>query len=133
MAARNAYNVVGRKRRWDGICACVAFFRDYQIFLSVLKVDLQFGVSLILMSGFFLLPTESYQLWINITVIFLSFAWAAWGWQAVRFFLGGSLSLFASFSPSLLVCVCLVHAHVGGVSRQILDDGWLHRLCARTG
>jgi hypothetical protein len=54
------------------------------VFLSLMKVDLQFGVSLVMLSGFFLFTvSSSVALWLNVVVIVLSFAWAILGWQMV--------------------------------------------------
>lgn len=51
----------------------------------MLKLDVQFGVSLILLAGFFLFnAATSVALWINVSVIALAFLWAILGWQAVR-------------------------------------------------
>eukprot|EP00698_Gefionella_okellyi_P014879 TRINITY_DN4146_c0_g2_i1.p1 TRINITY_DN4146_c0_g2~~TRINITY_DN4146_c0_g2_i1.p1 ORF type:complete len:378 (+),score=70.49 TRINITY_DN4146_c0_g2_i1:69-1202(+) len=61
-----------------------SYFQDYQVFLSLLKIDMQFGVSLVLLGGFFLFDaTSSVALWINVGVIVLTIFWAIFGWQLV--------------------------------------------------
>jgi hypothetical protein len=69
--------------------ASTAFFRDYQLFLTLLKVDVQFAVSLVLMVGFFLVENDYGQTnWVTLSLaiflVFLSFGHAFIGWMGVR-------------------------------------------------
>jgi len=57
-------------------------YRIYQVFVSLIRLDLQFGVNLILIAGLFLF--RNYELWIDVAVMLLTFGWAVMGWKAVR-------------------------------------------------
>eukprot|EP00698_Gefionella_okellyi_P002996 TRINITY_DN12823_c0_g1_i1.p1 TRINITY_DN12823_c0_g1~~TRINITY_DN12823_c0_g1_i1.p1 ORF type:complete len:382 (+),score=54.63 TRINITY_DN12823_c0_g1_i1:67-1212(+) len=60
-------------------------FGNYQAYLSALKIDLQFGCSLLILAAFFLYdPSTSYALYVVIAVIVLSFVWAFYGRYCIR-------------------------------------------------
>lgn len=60
-------------------------FGNYQAFMSALKIDLQFGCSLLILAAFFLYDaSHSYALYVIIAGTVLSFAWAALGWFVIR-------------------------------------------------
>jgi len=54
----------------------------YQQMLALLKLDLQFGINLVLIAGFFLF--ENYELIGDIAAMILTLCWAALGWAAIR-------------------------------------------------
>eukprot|EP00698_Gefionella_okellyi_P002012 TRINITY_DN1189_c0_g1_i1.p1 TRINITY_DN1189_c0_g1~~TRINITY_DN1189_c0_g1_i1.p1 ORF type:complete len:430 (-),score=81.56 TRINITY_DN1189_c0_g1_i1:2129-3376(-) len=62
-------------------------FSNYQTFMSILKIDFQFAVSLLVLGGFFLFEgtaNTSYALYLDIVVVVLSGIWAVCGWQIMR-------------------------------------------------
>lgn len=72
------YRTVGANK------SLITYFMKYQIFLSMLKIDVQFGLSLVLLAGFFLFdPASSTALWLNVVYVVISIVWAVLGWQMV--------------------------------------------------
>jgi len=59
-------------------------FRIYQIFLSLLKVDLQFNCMLVVLGGFFIFASvKDAMLWINVCVVIVTIFWTMVAVQAV--------------------------------------------------
>lgn len=64
---------------------CIAYYDNYQFFISVLKLDVQFNFSLVVLSGAFLFDIRaSYAFWINIAVVGFTILWSIFVTVAVR-------------------------------------------------
>lgn len=73
------YRVVGSNR------VLRESYRIYQMFLSFIKIDLQLGIMLIILSGFFIFRSaENYALWMNLLVIMFTVVWVILSNLAVR-------------------------------------------------
>eukprot|EP00698_Gefionella_okellyi_P022944 TRINITY_DN7704_c0_g1_i1.p1 TRINITY_DN7704_c0_g1~~TRINITY_DN7704_c0_g1_i1.p1 ORF type:complete len:328 (+),score=62.55 TRINITY_DN7704_c0_g1_i1:28-1011(+) len=60
-------------------------FRVYQIFLSLLKVDLQFNISLVVLGGFFIFQNvANADLWVNIVMVIVTIVWTFLANYAIR-------------------------------------------------
>jgi len=59
-----------------------SIYRSYQVMVSLIKVDLQFGINLVIVAGFFLY--ETFELYIDIGAIIVNIIWAGIGWLSVR-------------------------------------------------
>jgi len=78
----------------------IDMYRVYQQTISLLKVDLQFGVNLVMVAWFFLTTElENYELYMNIVVIVLTFVWAGLGWASVRMEKKVGIGIFFAFAP----------------------------------
>ena len=60
------------------------YFRDYQRYLTAVKVDLQFNLGLVTLGGFLLFDIHDATLWLNVIVLLLTFVWAWGSVKAVR-------------------------------------------------
>eukprot|EP00164_Ancoracysta_twista_P000403 GFYU01000549.1.p1 GENE.GFYU01000549.1~~GFYU01000549.1.p1 ORF type:complete len:318 (+),score=65.70 GFYU01000549.1:48-956(+) len=59
-----------------------AAYQTLQIFLSLLKTDVQIAVMLVMLGGFFLL--EGWELALNIVALGISILWAFWGYYCAK-------------------------------------------------
>lgn len=88
------------------------------------------GVSLVMLSGFFLFSaTQSVALWLNVAVIIVSFFWAALGWQMViREMRIGMIFVFAFSIVEPVYIVYKIVSFYGPVSLRP-DDGCTYTPC----
>jgi len=78
----------------------IDMYRVYQQTITLLKLDLQFGINLVMVAWFFLsLELENYELYMNIVVIILTFVWAGLGWVSVRLEKKIGIAIFFGFAP----------------------------------
>eukprot|EP01119_Soliformovum_irregulare_P015258 TRINITY_DN4278_c0_g1_i1.p1 TRINITY_DN4278_c0_g1~~TRINITY_DN4278_c0_g1_i1.p1 ORF type:complete len:314 (+),score=50.40 TRINITY_DN4278_c0_g1_i1:234-1175(+) len=60
----------------------IDMYRRYQRFISLLKIDLQFGINLVMIAG--ILISKDWKIWIDIIALIASFSWAVLGWVSLR-------------------------------------------------
>jgi len=78
----------------------IDMYRCYQQMISLVKLDLQFGINLVLVAWMFLSDTiADYELYINIAFIVVTFVWAGLGWAAVRHEKNIPIIVYFLFSP----------------------------------
>jgi len=89
-------------------------YRVYQQWTAILKLDLQFGINLVMMAGFFL-GHSGMELTVDIIALAITFLWALLGWFTIRsesrlvyvFF------AFAPLEPGYLLWKLVVYLHNG--------------------
>ena len=79
------------------VCATPALFRSYQIFVSLLKLDLWFGIVGTVTVGLFLFV--DYELVIDCVAMVITLGWAALGWASARRESSSGFALFFVFMP----------------------------------
>jgi len=60
----------------------LSMYRVYQQTVTLLRLDLQMSVNLVLIAGLFLF--HNFELWIDVGMMALTFGWAFVGWKAIR-------------------------------------------------
>eukprot|EP01113_Clastostelium_recurvatum_P005444 TRINITY_DN12439_c0_g2_i1.p1 TRINITY_DN12439_c0_g2~~TRINITY_DN12439_c0_g2_i1.p1 ORF type:complete len:309 (+),score=60.65 TRINITY_DN12439_c0_g2_i1:32-958(+) len=72
-------------------------YRTYQIFLSFLKMDLQFGLTIVLGVGMFLHP-DNLELYLDLVFFLITLGWAVLGWYGIRHELTSLVIVFFMFA-----------------------------------
>jgi len=76
-----------------------ALFRLYQVFLTLLKIDIQFAISLLLMSGFFLITPLYPPSFLGIVLMVLTVVRAVCGWYGITHEHRGLVAFFLVLMP----------------------------------
>jgi len=116
--AFSVYRSFGWKifRKIGALPEMIQFYRTYQIAVSLLKFDLQFGVNLVTLAGFFLF--SGYELIIDISAFVITIIWAILGWISLRHELRAGMFVFwlLAFVQPAYIIYNIVDYQIDGIS-----------------